>query len=536
MVFHMEKNAIILAAGKSNRLAPFTYEKPKGLFIVKNEILIERQIEQLLEAEVSNIYIVVGYMKEKFFYLEQKYPEVTLIVNNKFGKLGNIYSLYVAREYLSNSFICCSDHYFLENPFLVDNDSNFSYRYCDYLEGDFREFGIDCSDADIVTGCYMGGNDGLAMIGPAYFNEGFSKKFNELLESEIDNFGIANLFWEDFYARHLTELTLFMKRGDSKKLLEFDSIDDLRKFDPDFLININSEIIENICKTLECKPNDIKNMEIINAGFTNISFKFTVDGVDYVYRHPGGSDKYYSDRRNEEYSQNQAKKFGIDDSLIYIDPTGWKISYFIHNIVPIDVLGNETHRRQLFDAIHKTHEIPISEDIKVFDNVEESKKLLTIASQTKGDLFAEFKELFDKIDQVNEFVKAEREKYGIELVVSHHDIYYPNLLPTSDGKFYLIDWEYSGINDPANDICGLITRYDFDDETIEFLLKEYYGRELTPLEHRHIMGQSILTALYWISWPLFRGSMEEEDGFFLLTSYRYLIKNIDKVIESYGEI
>ena len=61
------KNAIILAAGKSNRFAPFTYERPKALFSVKGEILIERQIKQLREANVKDIYIVVGYMKENFF-------------------------------------------------------------------------------------------------------------------------------------------------------------------------------------------------------------------------------------------------------------------------------------------------------------------------------------------------------------------------------------------------------------------------------------------------------------------------------------
>ena len=63
----MEKNAIILAAGRSTRFAPFTYEKPKGLFIVRGEVLIERQINQLIEAGVKDIYLVLGYMKEKFF-------------------------------------------------------------------------------------------------------------------------------------------------------------------------------------------------------------------------------------------------------------------------------------------------------------------------------------------------------------------------------------------------------------------------------------------------------------------------------------
>ena len=58
----MKKNAIILAAGKSTRFAPFTYEKSKGLFCVKGEILIERQIKQLKDAGVEDIYIIVGYM------------------------------------------------------------------------------------------------------------------------------------------------------------------------------------------------------------------------------------------------------------------------------------------------------------------------------------------------------------------------------------------------------------------------------------------------------------------------------------------
>lgn len=121
-------NAIILAAGKSSRFAPFTYEKPKGLFRVKGEILIERQIEQLREAGVEEIYVAVGYMKEKFFYLEQKYPGLRLIVNNEFGKKGNLYTVYIARQYLADTFICCADHYFTENPFLFSNPDNRSWR------------------------------------------------------------------------------------------------------------------------------------------------------------------------------------------------------------------------------------------------------------------------------------------------------------------------------------------------------------------------------------------------------------------------
>lgn len=52
----MKKNAIILAAGKSSNFAPFIYEKPKGLFRVRGEILIERQIKQLKDASFDIYY------------------------------------------------------------------------------------------------------------------------------------------------------------------------------------------------------------------------------------------------------------------------------------------------------------------------------------------------------------------------------------------------------------------------------------------------------------------------------------------------
>jgi len=91
----MKKNAIILAAGKSSKFAPFTYEKPKGLFRVKGEILIERQIEQLLEAGISEIYLVVGRYfsanaNAKKFIQDSMYVEKTINL-----AVREIYILYI---------------------------------------------------------------------------------------------------------------------------------------------------------------------------------------------------------------------------------------------------------------------------------------------------------------------------------------------------------------------------------------------------------------------------------------------------------
>ena len=275
----IHKNAIILAAGKSSRFAPFTYEKPKGLFCVKGEILIEKQIKQLKEAGIEEIYVVVGYMKEKFFYLESKYG-VKLIVNNQFGTKGNLYSIYVAREYLSNTYICCADHYFINNPFLDENNHNLSYRACMYQTGKFREFAVRVSDAKVITEVTVGGSNSMAMVGHAFMNERFSSIFRSLMEKEINDFGVAAMFWEEFYEKHIQELTFYMKKFEKDSILEFDSIEDLRKFDSEFLINVDSEIITNICDTLDCNPNEIDNISVINSGLTNVSFAFNARGAN----------------------------------------------------------------------------------------------------------------------------------------------------------------------------------------------------------------------------------------------------------------
>lgn len=526
------KNAIILAAGKSNRFAPFTYEKPKGLFCVKGEILIERQIEQLQEAGIKEIFVVVGYMKEKFFYLEQKYG-IKLIVNNEFGRKGNIYSLYVSRKYLADTYICCADHYFTYNPFINDNETDYSYRACTYQKGKFREFAVTVSDADVITNMAVGGKDSLAMAGYAYINKKFSLKFRHFMEIEINDFGIASMFWEEFYAKHIEDLTLYMKKFKSKDMLEFDNIDDLRSFDSEFLLNVDSEIITNICTTLKCNPNDIDNISIINAGLTNVSFAFNCNGVKYVYRHPGGTAGNLIDRKAEIYAQFAARDYGLDKSVITMELSGWKLSYFVQNAKNCDFEKYDVQLKTGMEYLHILHSIKVDNTVKIFDNVAEGKKLMSIASATKGNLAKEFIKITKKVEKLYKYIKSDAKRLGYGLVLCHNDIYEPNYLYDDKGNVFLIDWEYAGMNYSANDIGCILCRYDWTDEQIERYLKFYFGRELTDDEHRFYIAFIPISAFYWFCWGLYKGSVGDDDSFFFLPSYRNLIRFIDIALRSY---
>ena len=554
----IHRNAIILAAGKSSRFAPFTYEKPKGLFRVKGEVLIERQIEQLKEAGIQEIYVIVGYMKEKFFYLEREYPGLHLVINNEFGKKGNLYSVYVAREHLADTYICCADHYFAHNPFLNDNPDNISYRACVYYEGKFREFGIQSSDAGVVTDCHIGGESSLAMVGHAYMNEKFSAAFRKIMEAEINDFGVTQMFWEEFYARHIKELTFFVKEFKADEILEFESIEDLRAFDSEFLLNVASEIITNITTTLDCHPNDITDIKVINAGLTNVSFGFDVKGERYVYRHPGGTAGNLIDRQAEMYAQMMAREIGIDKSVIKMVLGGWKLSYYVHNCHNCDYeedsdaypLSADEQLSISMEYLHRLHSIPIDDrsiaefakkhdlddsfHVKTFDDVEEGKKLMRIASATKGNLVVEFADMIEKVDRLYEAVKEDAERLNDKKVLCHNDTYAPNYLIDDHGEIFLIDWEYAGINYGANDISCILCRYDWTDEQVERYLRAYVGRELTPDERRYYYAFIPICGFYWFGWGLYKGSVGDDDGFFFAPAYRNFWRYIDKALESYG--
>ena len=76
--------ALIIAAGFGSRFVPLTFETPKGLLEVFGERMIERQIKQLHEVGITNITIAVGYLKEKFEYLIDKY-QVKLLYNPEYA-------------------------------------------------------------------------------------------------------------------------------------------------------------------------------------------------------------------------------------------------------------------------------------------------------------------------------------------------------------------------------------------------------------------------------------------------------------------
>ena len=132
------QRAIILAAGYGMRMVPINMEEPKGLLEVNQEPLIERLIKQLHKVGVYEIHIVVGFMKEHYEYLIDKY-DVGLIVNSHYSEYKNMYSLLLAKDYLVNSYILPCDVWFKGNPFnRIENESYYLFSNQDVSNSIWR--------------------------------------------------------------------------------------------------------------------------------------------------------------------------------------------------------------------------------------------------------------------------------------------------------------------------------------------------------------------------------------------------------------
>lgn len=308
---HRINNAVILAAGMSTRFVPFNYEKPKGLLEVNGEILIERQIRQLREKGIEEIIIVVGYMKEQFEYLIDKY-NVILVGTNDYAVKNNHASVYAARNYLKNTIITSSDLYFTDNVF-----QTYAYDayYCTiFVPGKTAERGIETDDDDRILDTFYGDKcyDIWVTLGYAFFSERFSKNFLKIMEKEFNLPETVGKFWADIQDEHLDDLYMYAKRIDSSVVHEFDSLEELREFDSKYLYDSGSCIMKKLCKLLAVHENRIIGIESLRKIKSSL-FKFRCKGDTYICDvEPGEEEKIYYHGRAFYMSNN-----AMDDIRLY---------------------------------------------------------------------------------------------------------------------------------------------------------------------------------------------------------------------------
>lgn len=273
-------NAIILAAGMSTRFVPICFEKPKGLLPIKGQSLIERQIIQLREKDIDEIIVVVGYQKEQFEFLKERY-NVILVESTEYETRNNHSSVYAAKKYLKNSIITNSDLYFTENIF--QKYAYDSYYTTLYMDGPTPERGTTLDDNGKIIETFYGekAHDVWVTLGYAFFSKKFSNKMIEILDQIYDEPSTYNKFWADIQDEHLKELYMYAKKVHDDVIYEFDYLHELRDFDETYKTKSNCKTLEIISKLLNTTEDKLDNFYSLR-NISSYLFKFDFNDQTYL--------------------------------------------------------------------------------------------------------------------------------------------------------------------------------------------------------------------------------------------------------------
>ena len=320
------KNAVIQAAGLCTRFAPIAYDMPKGLIEVRGEVLVERMIRQLHEAGIYDVIMIVGHKKEMYTYLASKYG-VTFVESPDFATTNTCRSLWCALDYLSRSYVLFSDTYFLENPFerFVWEGFYATRPSSGYIDQWF--FGTD--EDGYVCEMTRGGTEGEIAGFLCCLDETIVDALAPVLRSAQDDADSLADVWESVWEQNMDTVRIRTKCFPAEYLFEFDSMDDLRKFDPGYLKDVVSPTLDNICSVLACSRDQIHDCYPLPTNGPNLFCHFAVGEREYVYRQPLVFGERLFDFVEETIAEEEAARKGLNKSYVYEDPSfGWKISRF----------------------------------------------------------------------------------------------------------------------------------------------------------------------------------------------------------------
>ena len=232
---HQVKRAIIMAAGKGSRLAPVTDTTPKPLVKVNGERMIDTVIRALHHNGIHEIYVVIGYLKEKFYGLEEQYPGLKLIENPYYDTCNNISSLYVAREHLEDTFILDGDQIVYNDRILNPEFTRSGYSSV-WTDEETKEWLMSTKEDGVVTSCSRtGGSHGWQLFSLSRWSAEDGAKLRHHLEVEFEEKQNRQIYWDDVAMFcHPEDYQLGITPMEPGDIIEIDSFSELVEADPSY--------------------------------------------------------------------------------------------------------------------------------------------------------------------------------------------------------------------------------------------------------------------------------------------------------------
>lgn len=232
------------------------------------------------------------------------------------------------------------------------------------------------------------------------------------------------------------------------------------------------------------------------GGLTNRVYR----AGDLCLRLPGAGTEEYIDRRNEAIAAREAAGAGVSPEVLHADPsTGIMVTRFIEGAVTMSPnafrmrAGSPARAGEVLAKLHRSGAIfPFR--FELFAMIED---YLRILSAKEVDLPKGYHDVVVEAEGIKQVLA----KHPLPLAPCHCDPLCENFLDTGD-RMWMVDWEYSGMNDPMWDIGDLSVEGGFSSEQDEAMLTAYFGHEARPADRGRMVIYKAMCDLLWTLWGL----------------------------------
>lgn len=505
------RNAVILAAGFGMRMVPINMSTPKALLEVNGERLVDRIVSQLHEAGISDITVVVGFMKESFEYLIDEYG-VELVYNDEYAVKNNISSLSLVLDKLDNSYIIPCDIWCDSNPFRK-NELYSWYMVSDIVD-EASEVRVNHKMELIKTFSSACGN---AMIGISYITRDIAEIIRKRISAYAADPAYDDKFWE--VALYMDDRMIVQARVvHASDIVEINTYEQLRDLDSDSN-QLKSDAINTISEVLNCRESEIKEISVLKKGMTNRSFLFSVHGVKYIMRIPGEGTDRLVNRKQEADVFKAISGLGLCDDPVYINPdNGYKITAFLEGVRVCDAENIKELRlcMEKLRAFHNMH-LSVGHAFDIFGQISFYESLW----DGKPSIFKNYIRIRDNVFSLRNFIDSLDKDWSL----THIDAVCDNFLfyTSPDGKeeLQLTDWEYSGMQDPHVDIAMFCIYSLYNKRQCDRLIDIYFESSCDDRTRAKIYCYIAACGLLWSNWCEYKKTLGIEFGEYCLRQYQF---------------
>ena len=278
------------------------------------------------------------------------------------------------------------------------------------------------------------------------------------------------------------------------------------------------KIIKEKISSLLSEEEEVLSVEQL-GGMTNQNYLAKTTNKQYIIKFFGKGTEKLINRQDEKYNLELLKDLDLDVKNYLFDiEAGIKVNEYIESAITLDSTSIKTKFDKIAPILQTIHasgkelrgEFAPFEEIKKYESLIEEKIPYANYEAVREEVFSLEKRLAD---------------LGVDRKSCHIDLVPENFIESPQGRLYLIDWEYSSMNDPMWDLAALFLESEFTRQEEETFLS-HYESDQTPVSREKITIYKILQDTIWSLWTVYKEEQGADFGDYGVSRYQRAVKGL----------